>query len=139
VILLVLYSFLSEEDTLWKETREPSEETIQRGVDMMKWLATRPETEIAVVTHSSWLKHIFRAYGDTIHMKDRDELHRVSGNAEVRSICLALHKGFYPEGEWVGDTDVFIPAHHSFRRGRWAPTKEQIAAKHMELQPPTDK
>jgi hypothetical protein len=140
MLFCTVYRFLSEEDQLWKDTREPPEECIQRGIDMMKWLASRPEKEIAVVSHSSWLKHLFRAFGESIEEKDKDTLHRLSGNAEVRSICLAAHRGFYPEGEWesVGDTDVFIPHHPSFRKGRWAPTNEQIAAKHMQLQPPNE-
>jgi len=129
------FGFVSEEDQNWKETREPSDEVIGRGVEMMKWLATRPENEIAVVTHSSWLKHLFRSFGDTIEDKDKDELHRISGNAEVRSVCLALHKGFYPEGEWVGDTDVFIPTHPSFRRGRWADCPKTLARMHKAIQP----
>ena len=111
---------------------------IQRGIDMMKWLTTRPETEIAVVTHSSWLKHLFRAFGKTVVEHDKEHLHRVSGNAEVRSICLALHKGFYPDGEWkqVGGKSYFEPADKSFRKGRWAPTNEEIAHSHKRLQPP---
>ena len=101
---------------------------------MMKWLASRPETEIAVVTHSSWLKHLFRAFGKQVADKDKKELHRLSGNAEVRSICLAMHIGFYPEGEWHDNT--FIPGHPSFRRGCWAPKEDEIASYHKELQPP---
>jgi hypothetical protein len=106
---------------------------------MMKWLASRPETEIAVVTHSSWLKHLFRAFGETVEQKDMESLHRLSGNAEVRSICLAMHRGFYPEGEWVGDTNVFLPHDLSFRKGRWAPGNVEIANIHEELQPPPAK
>ena len=132
-------SFLDEEDQFWAEEREPSDVVIGRGVDMMKWLATRPETEIAVVTHSSWLKHLFRSFGQSIETKDKEELHRLSGNAEVRSVCLALHKGFYPEGEWVGETDVFIPSHPSFRRGRWAVKPETLASMHQGLQPESKK
>lgn len=100
---------------------------------MMQWLASRPEKEIAVVTHSSWLKHLFRAFGETIEEKDKSKLHRLSGNAEVRSICLALHKGFYPPGKWEGDSDVFIPDHPSFRKGRWAPTNDQISEIHTKV------
>lgn len=124
----------SETDELWKDTREPPAEVIQRGVDMMKWLASRPETEIAVVAHSSYLKHLFRAFGQQIESSDKQKLHRLSGNAEVRSISLASHHGFYPEGEWEGDTNVFIPTNPSFRKGKWAPTNDQIVQNHVQLQ-----
>ena len=100
---------------------------------MMQWLATRPEKEIAVVTHSSWLKHLFRAFGESVTTKDKETMHRLAGNAEVRSICLALHKGFYPEGNWIGDTNVFVPTCPSFRKGRWAPTSDSIAEMHKTL------
>jgi broad specificity phosphatase PhoE len=124
------FGFPTEEDELWKETREPGEETIARGHAMMAWLATRPEKEIAVVTHSSWLKHLFRSFGGYIDDQDESKMHRLSGNAEVRSICLALHKGFYPEGKWKGDTDIFIPDHPSFRKGRWAKQPEEYLEIH---------
>ena len=129
------FGFTTPDDEVWTEEREASESVIQRGVDMMKWLATRPETEIAVVTHSSWLKHLFRSFGNTLVEEDKDELHRLSGNAEVRSICLAMHKGFYPEGEWVGDTDIFIPSHPSFRRGKWSVQPDTLATMHKGIQP----
>jgi len=128
------FGWSSETDELWKDTREPPAEVIQRGVDMMKWLASRPETEIAVVAHSSYLKHLFRAFGQQIESSDKQKLHRLSGNAEVRSISLALHHGFYPEGEWEGDTNVFVPTHPSFRKGKWAPTNDQIVQNHVQLQ-----
>jgi hypothetical protein len=98
---------------------------------MMQWLATRPEQEIAIVTHSSWLKHLFRAFGESIHEKDKKHLHRLAGNAEIRSVCLALHRGFYPEGEWDGNT--FIPTHPSFRKFRYNPTNEQVADIHRDI------
>ena len=122
------YGYRTEQDVDWQETREDSEQVTARAIAMMQWLATRPETEIAVVTHSSWLKHLFRAFGEYVASKDKETMHRLAGNAEVRSICLALHKGFYPKGEWDGDT--FIPQDKSFRRYRYAPTSKEIAAIH---------
>ena len=114
VRMVRLDRYPTEADEDWKETREPDDECVQRGVAMMQWLATRPEQEIAVVTHSSWLKHLFRAFGDTIDQRDVKTMHRLAGNAEVRSVCLALHRGFYPEGTWQGD--AFVPVHPSFRK-----------------------
>lgn len=125
------FGYTSDVDTSWHEEREASEDVVSRGTHMMQWLATRPEKEIAVVTHSSWLKHLFRAFGDQIAQKDKKVLHRLAGNAEVRSISLAMHRGFYPEGVWEGDT--FIPTHKSFRRYRYAPSMEEIGYLHSTL------
>jgi hypothetical protein len=32
----------------------------------VRWLSTRPEKEIAVVTHSSWLRHLFAEFGHQV-------------------------------------------------------------------------
>jgi broad specificity phosphatase PhoE len=125
------FGYPTENDEDWQETREPDDDCTNRGIRMLQFLATRPETEIAVVTHSSWLKHLFRAFGEAIDQKDKQHLHRLAGNAEVRSICLAMHKGFYPEGEWQGDT--FVPTNKTFRRFRYAPNNDAIAAIHKDL------
>jgi broad specificity phosphatase PhoE len=127
------FGFISEHDELWTKKREPDDDCTGRGIAMMQWLASRPENNIAVVTHSSWLKHLFRAFGESIHEKDKKALHRLAGNAEVRSVCLALHKGFYPEGKWIGDTNIFVPDHISFRRGRWAPNNDTISKMHSAV------
>ena len=134
----VSYGYPTEEDLYWSEERESSESVIQRCIDFIQWLASRPEREVAVVTHSSWLKHLFRHdFGPTapvVAEKDQEELHRLAGNAEIRSVCLALHRGFYPQGTWdTTDSDTFVPNDPSFRRGRWAPTNNQIASMHKRL------
>ncbi|KAJ3209274.1 hypothetical protein HDU83_005654 [Entophlyctis luteolus] len=126
------YGFPTQSDERWSPTRESPEAVTERAMQMMQWLASRPESEIALVTHSSWLKHLFNGFGgSSVAKKDLDNLHRLAGNAEVRSVCLALHRGFYPEGEWEGNT--FIPSHTSFRRYRWAPTPEAIANMHKNI------
>jgi broad specificity phosphatase PhoE len=122
------FGYPEEEDQTWTPEREPSEQVTGRGIACMQWLASRPEQEMVVVTHSSWLKHLFRAFGRHVEDKDTEKLHRLAGNAEVRSISLALHRGFYPEGVW--QEDDFTPDDHSFRRGRWAPSDSQIARMH---------
>jgi broad specificity phosphatase PhoE len=131
------FGYPTEDDPYWTEDREPSDAVTSRAVAFMQWLATRPETEIAVVTHSSWLKHLFRAFGRNTADADRSTLHRLAGNAEVRTVCLALHRGFYPDGEWEeggeGDGGEFVPHDHSFRRGRWAPSPSRIARMHERL------
>lgn len=135
------FGFATEIDEIWTEERELDDLVTARAIAMTQWLATRPEKDIAVVTHSSWLKHLFRAFGEQINEKDKTKLHRLSGNAELRSITLALHKGFYPEGEWEptssGD-EIFVPSHRSFRTGRYAPSGETIAHLHERLAAGTD-
>ena len=126
------FGYPTEQDLHWTEKREDSELVVQRCIDFMQWLASRPEREIAVVTHSSFLKHLFRSFGHQTAEKDKSELHRLAGNAEVRSICLALHRGFYPPGQWV-DNNVFMPDDPTFRRGRWAPTIDTIASLHKKV------
>lgn len=125
------FGYCTEDDMNWNENREPSDILTQRGVNLMKWLATRPEKELAVVTHSSWLKHLFWSFGDQVDSRDQKVLHRLAGNAEIRSVCLALHKGFYPEGTWDGDT--FIPCHKSFRRYHYAPSNDEISLLHANV------
>jgi broad specificity phosphatase PhoE len=125
------YGYPQEDDVYWTQDREEDDAVTKRAIHFVQWLASRPENELAVVTHSSWLKHLFGAFGDQTHKSDRAHLHRLAGNAEVRSVCLALHKGFYPEGHWEGKE--FVPKDHHFRRGRWAPTHERIAKMHNTL------
>ena len=47
-----------------------------------------------------------------------------------------FHKGFYPEGTWEhdgGGAEMFVPHHHSFRRGKYAPSETNIAHMHQRL------
>lgn len=126
------FAFVEEEDKEWTESRESDASCSRRGVQLLKWLATRPESEIAVVTHSSYLRHLFRAFGFSLDTKDMKELHRKAGNAEIRSVTLALHRGFYPEGDWTKD-GTFIPSHPSFRKGKWALADAPLKRMHENL------
>ena len=45
----------------------------------------------AVVTHSSFLRHLFGQFGESLHNDDRDNLQRLAGNCELRSIMLCSH------------------------------------------------
>jgi broad specificity phosphatase PhoE len=125
------FGFEEEEDRKWENEREASASVTGRGIALMEWLASRPEREIAVVTHASFLRHLFGAFGGSIELSDQKALHRKSGNCELRSITLALHRGFYPVGEWQGED--FKPSHHSFRRGKWATPQSVLFEKHAHL------
>ena len=125
------FAFAEEDDVKWTEEREPDDSCTARGVELLRWLSTRPESSIAVVTHSSYLRHLFRAFGFSLASRDKEHLHRTTGNAELRSVTLALHKGFYPPGKW--ENDVFTPDHPSFRRGRWAVADKTLASMHKSL------
>eukprot|EP00798_Chlamydomonas_sp_ICE-L_P020297 gene20297-27055_t len=127
------FGFEEEEDTKWTLAREPNDSSTARGVELLNWLATRPECEIAVVTHASYLRHLFKAFGFQLAQADREHMQRTSGNAEVRSVTLALHRGIYPEGTWNGRD--FVPAHPSFRKGKWAATSTSLQDMHAKLRP----
>lgn len=46
-------------DTSWTPSREPKAQVAQRADEFLSWLAARPETELAVVSHSSFLLTLF--------------------------------------------------------------------------------
>ncbi|KAL8233792.1 hypothetical protein R6Q59_019892, partial [Mikania micrantha] len=72
-------------DVLWTpDTRERNEDVAARGVKFMKWLLTREEKEIAVVTHSGFLYHTLGAYGDDCHPTLKKEM------SKQNSIGMAL-------------------------------------------------
>ncbi|KAJ6896123.1 phosphoglycerate mutase-like protein 1 isoform X2 [Populus alba x Populus x berolinensis] len=55
----------TDEDVLWKaDVRESTEELAARGLKFLNWLWTRKEKEIAIVTHSGFLVHTLRAFGN---------------------------------------------------------------------------
>nr|XP_043615387.1 phosphoglycerate mutase-like protein isoform X2 [Erigeron canadensis] len=76
-------------DVLWtSKTREKNEEVAARGVKFMKWLLTREEKEIAVVTHSGFLFHTLCAYGDDLHPTLKKEMTKHFNNCELRSVVI---------------------------------------------------
>ena len=50
------------EDVFFTKEREPSAHCMERTVHFLEWLNKRPEKCIAVVTHSSFLKHLFSQF-----------------------------------------------------------------------------
>ena len=87
------FAFPSEEDEEWTEERESDEHCSARGIKLLQWLNQREEREIAVVTHSSFLRHLFKEFGSNLSQVDRSTLQRSAGNAEIRTITLASHRG----------------------------------------------
>lgn len=80
-----------DKDVYYTETRESDEHCCARGVAFLEWLNKRPEKCIAVVTHSSFLRHIFSQFGGTLAKDDTDALQRLAGNCELRSIVMCSH------------------------------------------------
>lgn len=80
-----------DEDVFYSDERESDEECCARAVKFLEWLNSRPEKCIAVVTHSSFLRHLFGQFGDTLHDEDKDSLQRMAGNCELRSVVLCSH------------------------------------------------
>lgn len=80
-----------DDDVFYSDEREPDEHCCDRAVRFLEWLNKRPEKCIAVVTHSSFLRHLFGQFGETLHNDDMDSLQRLAGNCELRSVVLCSH------------------------------------------------
>jgi len=80
-----------DEDVFYTDKRESDEHCADRGIQFLEWLNKRPEKCIAVVTHSSFLRHIFGQFGGNLHKDDMDSLQRLAGNCELRSIVMCSH------------------------------------------------
>jgi broad specificity phosphatase PhoE len=81
----------SNEDVWYGDERESDEDCCRRAVGFLEWLNSRPESCIAVVTHSSFLRHLFGQFGDSLTVDKKDSLQRTAGNCELRSVVLCSH------------------------------------------------
>lgn len=81
----------TDEDRYYSDERETDEDCCDRAVQFLEWLNTRPEKCIAVVTHSSFLRHLFGQFGESLTQEKQDCLQRMAGNCELRSIVLCSH------------------------------------------------
>ncbi|XP_022936702.1 phosphoglycerate mutase-like protein 1 isoform X1 [Cucurbita moschata] len=78
-----------DEDKLWRpDTRETNDEVADRGLKFLKWLWTRKEKEIAVVSHSGFLFHSLSAFGNDCRPLVKDEICKHFANCELRSFVL---------------------------------------------------
>ncbi|XP_021888109.1 phosphoglycerate mutase-like protein [Carica papaya] len=74
----------SDDDILWKaDSREGLLEVAARGMKLMKWLRTRKEKEIAIVSHGIFLQQTLLAFKNEF-----DELCQRFGNCELRSVTI---------------------------------------------------
>jgi len=81
-----------DEDVFYTpDAREPQEHACARAVLFLEWLNKRPEKCIAVVTHSSFLKHMFMQFGADKSTVDKDTIQRLAGNCELRSVVMCSH------------------------------------------------
>ena len=78
-------------DVFYSDDRETDDHCCERAVKFLEWLNSRPEKCIAVVTHSSFLRHLFGQFGESMTDYDREDLQRLAGNCELRSIVLCSH------------------------------------------------
>ncbi|CAN6459542.1 unnamed protein product [Victoria cruziana] len=84
----------NDEDILWKpDIREPIDEVANRGKKFINWLWTRKEKEIAVVTHSGFLVHTLRMFGNDCDPIVKEEISRPFGNCELRSLVVVDRHG----------------------------------------------
>jgi broad specificity phosphatase PhoE len=87
----------SEEDHAFYHQKEDDKLCQARAVKFLQWLCNRPEIHIAVVTHSVFLKNLFKQFGSKVSEADRDAIQRFPANAEMRSIMLCAHHKFLSE------------------------------------------
>lgn len=76
----------SEDDDMWERKEDQpsphdSHGCMARGLQLLRWLWERPETDIAIVTHWVFLSHLFRQF-------PLGELQKNFGNAEMRMVTL---------------------------------------------------
>ncbi|KAI3986872.1 hypothetical protein MKX01_014573 [Papaver californicum] len=78
-----------EEDVLWQaDVRESRKAVSTRGMEFIKWLWTRKEKEIAVVTHSAFLLQTLNSFGDDCHPTVQKEIRNRFANCELRSVVI---------------------------------------------------
>lgn len=80
-----------DEDVFYTREREPTAHIKDRTIQFLEWLNKRPEKCIAVVTHSSFLRHLFMQFGGDQADTDKSILQRGTGNCELRSVVLCSH------------------------------------------------
>ncbi|KAK3423419.1 hypothetical protein EUGRSUZ_F00456 [Eucalyptus grandis] len=112
------------DDVLWTpDVREKDEEIADRGMKFLSWLWTREEKEIAIVTHSAFLLHSLKAFGNDCHLLITNEPCKQFANCELRSVVI-VNKGCLKDptiqGKFLMDLifQVMLPR-TSTKEGLW--------------------
>ena len=86
-------SFCPEnDDTRWGKERESDESCSERGIRFLRWLSCRPERSIAVVSHSSFLRHLFSQVRSAPLLRDLDpRSSHTFGRKHTRSLAPTKH------------------------------------------------
>lgn len=116
-----------------EDARESDEHCCARGIAFLEWLNARPEKCIAVVTHSSFLRHIFSQFGGNLASHDQDSLQRLAGNCELRSLVMCSHGN--KDGREVTPMTTDHPA-SNFRIASVAHSMDQLALGSASNAPP---
>ncbi|KAK2075721.1 hypothetical protein QBZ16_001462 [Prototheca wickerhamii] len=97
----------SDEDQLWAPGNVEAEaQVVHRGMKFLQWLVTRPETNIAVVTHSAFLWFTLTCFGNEYARPVRENLQRWYENAESRTLILSDAGGAgVPDVTWFPGGD----------------------------------
>lgn len=79
----------NDDDVLWQaDIREEISAVTARGMKFFDWLWTRPEREIAVVTHSAFLRNTLQQYANNCDPVIKNEIGKGFANCELRSMVL---------------------------------------------------
>jgi len=82
------FSLLSEEDPLWGDglTREGLDALASRAREFIEWLVARPEKNVVVASHSTFLLTLF----NTVLEWDDEYLGTWFGTGEMRTVHLSV-------------------------------------------------
>ncbi|EFN59905.1 hypothetical protein CHLNCDRAFT_29140 [Chlorella variabilis] len=99
----------SELDLSWEAGKVESESrVVVRGFNFLAWLMQRPETNIAVVTHSAFLWFTLTCFGNEFAKPVRENLQRWYENCEMRTLVLSDGGGMgVPDKTWFRGGEAY--------------------------------
>jgi broad specificity phosphatase PhoE len=80
----------TEKDTWWNaDIRETADHVQSRAKVFIKWLLDRKESQIAVVSHSTFIFNMLQLFGEDCSDVVKNELHQYFRNCEMRSFIIS--------------------------------------------------